>query len=124
MSSRAHMFMVTRSPEYIRVLLYEVPPLLYFNIYDGRMNASQKMFLEQPNREIVRFTLRAVAYFGGYHFTCRFIDATGSMYYHDGLTCGTHVHNEQLNANTVNDQVFKTADNGRKIMIGALYIKD
>ncbi|THU94619.1 hypothetical protein K435DRAFT_578937, partial [Dendrothele bispora CBS 962.96] len=73
------------SHQYAQISLNSVPHLLYFNIYDSRMNVSQKIFLEQPDREIARFTLKGITYLGGYHFTCRFIDATGSMYYHDGI---------------------------------------
>jgi len=112
------------SHQFVQVSINQIPPLLYFNIYDKRINVGRRLFLDIANGEMIRFTLKATTYFGNYHFTCRSIDTTGAMFYHDGITCGTYVHNEQLNADTVNDEVFKTADNGKKFMIGALYVKD
>ncbi|KAJ7617673.1 hypothetical protein DFH06DRAFT_1012334 [Mycena polygramma] len=32
--------------------------------------------------------LRGIIYGGGSHFTCRFIEQNGDMWYHDGITTG------------------------------------
>ncbi|THU79852.1 hypothetical protein K435DRAFT_696901, partial [Dendrothele bispora CBS 962.96] len=108
---------------HIQITLDHIPPLLYFNIYDSGMNISQKLFL-QSDGDIARYTLKAITYSGNYHFSCRLIDAEGAIFYHDGITCGATVQNEQQNVNSISDWFFKTADNGRKIMIGALYTRE
>jgi hypothetical protein len=32
--------------------------------------------------------LRGLVYYGGFHFTCRIIDESGNIWFHDGMTTG------------------------------------
>ncbi|KAF8069903.1 hypothetical protein FPV67DRAFT_1412876, partial [Lyophyllum atratum] len=35
--------------------------------------------------------LRGVVYYGEHHFTCRYLDEYGSVWFHDGLATGRHL---------------------------------
>ncbi|KAJ7611959.1 hypothetical protein B0H17DRAFT_906243, partial [Mycena rosella] len=37
---------------------------------------------------LIKMRLRGVIYGGQDHFTCRFFDQTGCMWFHDGITTG------------------------------------
>ncbi|KAF5343722.1 hypothetical protein D9758_016521 [Tetrapyrgos nigripes] len=108
----------------LQSVITEASPLIYFNIFDPQMNLNQKLTIPDATGAMIGFTLRAVTYMGGHHFTCRFITSNGSIHYHDGITCQRNFQPENCNINDVNETYFKTADNGSKAMIGVLYIQD
>ena len=109
--------------QYLQISLTEIPPLIYFNLYDSGINVSSKIFFH-CNGEMIKYTLKGLSYFGGYHFTSRFISGDGSIYYHDGMTCGNSLQQENMNLDNIEDQSLRYADNKRKILIGAIYIRD
>src|SRR5271170_4349819 len=62
--------------------------------------------------------LKGVVYYGGYHFTSRFISENGMTWYHDGMTTGG-IMNKEKNIKSLSDVDMRKCDN--KDLVFAVY---
>ncbi|KAJ7767253.1 hypothetical protein B0H16DRAFT_1308697 [Mycena metata] len=65
----------------------EVPPIMLLDITHKRLVFSEELCFNVGGR-LFKLKLRGIIYGGQAHFTCRFIQKDGSMWFHDGITTG------------------------------------
>jgi hypothetical protein len=86
---RVRMEMVTR--------IVKKPSLLILSIEGGRFAYNTSLIFDF-NGHMVVLRLRGIIYGGNAHFTCRFIDSSGQVWYHDGMVTGrTCISEDVLN---------------------------
>lgn len=78
----------------------DVPPVMLIEINHGKLSNTVMNF--DCNGEIATMKLRCIVYGGQNHFTCRFIDREGMMWFHDGITTGARCRQE-VGINTIQD---------------------
>ncbi|KAJ7469704.1 hypothetical protein FB451DRAFT_1368625 [Mycena latifolia] len=76
---RCKMVMLTR--------MTNVPGILLIDVNDARFTFDEELAFDCDN-QLVRVKLRGIIYGGGGHFTSRFIDAAGNVWFHDGIATG------------------------------------
>ncbi|KAJ7476477.1 hypothetical protein FB451DRAFT_1033426, partial [Mycena latifolia] len=76
---RCKMVMLTRTTN--------VPGILLIDVNDARFTFDEELAFDCDN-QLVRVKLRGIIYGGGGHFTSRFIDAAGNVWFHDGIATG------------------------------------
>ncbi|KAJ7662405.1 hypothetical protein B0H17DRAFT_953120, partial [Mycena rosella] len=65
----------------------DVPPVFVLGITDNRIGFDSEIGFDCSGT-LIKMRLRGVIYGGQGHFTCRFFDRTGCMWFHDGITTG------------------------------------
>ena len=60
---------------------------LHFNNQNPSIRISQTIKVMGTNR-YTKLHLCGLVYHGGFHFTCRVVDHTGKIWFHDGMTTG------------------------------------
>ena len=75
--SHVRMDMITR--------ITQKPSLLILSIEGGRFAYSPNLVFDYDGQMVV-LKIRGIIYAGEAHFTCRFIDSVGRVWYHDGMT--------------------------------------
>ncbi|KAJ7784232.1 hypothetical protein B0H16DRAFT_1296279 [Mycena metata] len=71
---------------------------------------------------MVSLKLRGIIYAGQSHFTCRFIERGGKMWFHDGITTGRRCLPE-ININRVEDKLSLHRC-GEKRAVAVIYARD
>jgi hypothetical protein len=63
------------------------PKILAFDLTDRNVTLSTKVSVMGVTCSTVLY-LRSLIYYGDFHFTCRIIDISGNIWFHDGMTTG------------------------------------
>ncbi|KAJ7027195.1 hypothetical protein C8F04DRAFT_965550 [Mycena alexandri] len=66
----------------------DVPGIMLFDLTHDKLLFSDDLTFEVRNQQI-NMKLRGIIYGGQNHFTCRYIQSDGSMWFHDGITTGS-----------------------------------
>ncbi|KAJ7153845.1 hypothetical protein C8R46DRAFT_897874 [Mycena filopes] len=99
----------------------EVPPLMLFDLTHDKILFSDKLEFEiGGKREILR--LRGIIYGGQGHFTCRYVQRQGQMWFHDGITTGSSCLRESMLQDV--DDRLRLHRCGEKAAIAVLYALD
>ncbi|KAJ7733308.1 hypothetical protein B0H16DRAFT_1468145 [Mycena metata] len=70
--------------------LKDVPPIMLFDVCSDRLVFDDELrFMLGRNNEITTLKLRGVIYGGQSHFTCRYIQEDGTIWFNDGITTGS-----------------------------------
>ncbi|KAJ6530257.1 hypothetical protein B0H19DRAFT_967794 [Mycena capillaripes] len=83
--------------------LRDIPPIMLFDINHDRIVFSEELVLVCEGT-IATLRLQGIIYGGQRHFTCRFIDEGGDMWFHDGITTGKRCLPE-INIHRVTDKL-------------------
>ncbi|KAJ7029491.1 hypothetical protein C8F04DRAFT_962811 [Mycena alexandri] len=83
--------------------IISVPSIMVFDILHDRLLFNEYLIFDLDNMR-VRLRLRGIIYGGQGHFTSRFIDRRGGMWFHDGITTGNRCLQE-IGYRTVPDLV-------------------
>jgi len=62
-----------------------LPPVLAFSLTQGNLKVTPAIDVSKNGRK-VRYHLKGIIYYGGYHFTARVVTSQGDVWYHDGMT--------------------------------------
>ena len=65
--------------------ILEVPEVVLLSIDGGQFSFTPELVFDCSG-EMAVLNLRGIIYGGSNHFTCRFIDSIGRIWYHDGIT--------------------------------------
>ncbi|KAJ6522930.1 hypothetical protein DFH09DRAFT_938153 [Mycena vulgaris] len=76
---RSKMFMIPK--------LTDVPGIMLIDINHDRLSFSDQLGFDSAG-VMVKLNLRGIIYGGQNHFTCRFIDSNGTVWFHDGISTG------------------------------------
>lgn len=68
--------------------IFDVPTILCLRIHDSRLTFDRFLTFETCERMRKTLRLTGIVYAGGNHFTSRFIDEAGAIWYHDGMSTG------------------------------------
>ncbi|KAJ7114877.1 hypothetical protein C8R44DRAFT_629909 [Mycena epipterygia] len=68
-------------------VIREIPPIMVVYISHARLSLDTELVLPCAGN-VVKLKLRGIIYSGQNHFTCRIVDVTGQMWFHDGITSG------------------------------------
>jgi len=71
-----------------------LPNLLVLEYSTSNIVTSHEIWVK-VNDELKALHLRGIVYYGGYHFTSRFISECGTAWYHDGITTGGVLHRDR-----------------------------
>ena len=66
------------------------------------------------------YRLCGIVYYNNQHFVCRFVDQSGGIWYHDGITTKDQV---QYCGNTVNYSAKKLQTSGEYVMSLLIYMR-
>ncbi|KAJ6460798.1 hypothetical protein C8R47DRAFT_993771 [Mycena vitilis] len=74
-------------PASMATTLRDVPPMILLDLSSDRLVFSDELRFTCQGA-VVSLKLRGIIYGGGHHFTCRYIEKDGEMWFHDGITTG------------------------------------
>jgi len=66
----------------------------------------EQITVRTQNEETAEYTLRGVIYYGGYHYTCRWIAQNKKTWWHDRMTTGVQLTDEGPWSPSLNLQVL------------------
>ena len=89
-----------------------------FNYVKGLVTSHKIVFKKSGNN--IPLYLRGIIYLGGYHFTARFIDSDGNIWFHDGQR--GHLAEKDGTLETTSDKELRTC-RGRKLVL-AIYAQE
>ncbi|KAJ7095666.1 hypothetical protein C8R44DRAFT_554443, partial [Mycena epipterygia] len=72
----------------------DVPSIMVIYVDHSQLRFDRLLQFDSSGR-LVRLRLRGIIYHGTSHFTSRFIDATGMVWFNDGITTGRRCTREQ-----------------------------
>ncbi|KAJ6548905.1 hypothetical protein B0H19DRAFT_952667 [Mycena capillaripes] len=72
----------------MRTTINALPPVFIVNIDHDKLIFNPEIAVD-CNGYLATMTLRGIIYGGQAHFTCRFVDRDGHMWFHDGITTGS-----------------------------------
>ncbi|KAI0355617.1 hypothetical protein OH77DRAFT_1454050 [Trametes cingulata] len=81
------------------LVVERVPSIICVELYPasgGLGTQLDRSFSVEVNGLTRYWTLRGLIYWGGNHFTCRYLDRNGMVWYHDGVSCGRDCKPERL----------------------------
>ncbi len=85
----------------VKCTISGAPPLILFDVMHEKLIFNQELMVACTGYDH-KMRLRGIIYGGQNHFTCRFIDIDGNMWFHDGITTGQKCLPE-VNINAVPD---------------------
>ncbi|KAJ7086964.1 hypothetical protein C8R44DRAFT_539248, partial [Mycena epipterygia] len=68
-------------------VVLDVPSIMVIYVDHSQLRFDRVLQFDSSGR-LVRLRLRGIIYHGRAHFTSRFIDATGMVWFNDGITTG------------------------------------
>ena len=89
------------------------------DVTDRNISVSQTIKIQGPVCSTI-LSLRGLVYHGGYHFTCRIVDQSGNIWYHDGMSTG-RTSTKEGKFGTVSQPNLKTCRN-RKLCLMIQYM--
>ncbi|KAJ6488146.1 hypothetical protein C8R47DRAFT_978889 [Mycena vitilis] len=95
--------------------------MILFDLNSDRLVFSNELVLPCQG-EVVSLRLRGIVYGGQGHFTCRYIERGGEMWFHDGITTG-RVCLPEINLSRVEDRL-RLHRCGEKKAVAVIYSRD
>jgi hypothetical protein len=71
-----------------RLHFSQAPKILAFDLNDRNVTLSHKVSVMGATRSTTLY-LKGLVYHGDFHFTCRIVDFSGNIWFHDGMTMGS-----------------------------------
>ncbi|KAJ7749131.1 hypothetical protein B0H16DRAFT_1319457 [Mycena metata] len=105
----------------MRSKVMSVPPLFIFDITHHRIVFDRELVLDIGGAP-ARMKLRGVIYGGQAHFTCRYIDSEGGMWFHDGITTANKCLADVKLSSVEN--LLDLHRCGEKIAVAVVYVRD
>jgi hypothetical protein len=96
--------------------LNSIPPILLLTI-DSLDLVFDPILSFNFNDKIVNFKLRGLIYGGHGHFTCRFVDDSGVMWYNDGMVTGRMCRREQSLSEIVDRRSLNKCLNNKVVAV-------
>jgi hypothetical protein len=93
--------------------LRDVPPILLVDLSHDKLVFSEELVFPCEG-VIATLRLRGIIYGGQGYFTCRFIDKTGDIWFHDGIVTGGNCLPE-INIQRVGDRIWKNPTTYRDV---------
>ncbi|KAJ7111411.1 hypothetical protein C8R44DRAFT_633095 [Mycena epipterygia] len=99
----------------------EVPPIMILDINHPKINFSEVVVFDCTG-VLVKMYLRGIIYGGQGHFTCRFFEMSGTMWFHDGITTGAHCRMEGTLKDVADLHLLHRC--GEKLAVAMVYAKN
>ncbi|KAJ7635509.1 hypothetical protein DFH06DRAFT_1003421 [Mycena polygramma] len=102
-------------------IVREAPSIILFDITSKKLVFCDSIDLDVSGVP-AKLRLRGIIYGGHGHFTCRLIEADGTMWFHDGITTGRRCVPE-ININALADRLVLHKC-GEKTAVACVYAKE
>jgi hypothetical protein len=89
------------------VEIHTMPPIIGMHVYSLFLKIDQKISLQDKRSKTHLYALRAIIYFGHFHFVCRIVDRDGYVWYNDGMTTGSKSNKDKRFEEYTQDELYK-----------------
>ncbi|KAJ7161114.1 hypothetical protein C8R46DRAFT_905054 [Mycena filopes] len=105
----------------MRTSINSLPPILVLDITHEKLIFDRELIFD-VNGVQARMRLRGIIYGGQGHFTCRFVDRSGGLWFHDGITTGRRCLQE-VNLSAIT-RLLDLQRCGEKTAVAVIYARD